>query len=161
MPRRLLRDGVLVEDDWRYAAGSGADGGPRLIIPFDQWTAERDRWLLPASGLGVLLEPAHRVEDVATDLARFSLVAAHFTGPSEGRGYTQARLLRERWKFTGELRAMGYVRLDQIFFMARCGFNSFELPESDWAEASRAFATFSATYQSTNDAGLAVKLAHR
>ncbi|HXP27124.1 MAG TPA: DUF934 domain-containing protein, partial [Steroidobacteraceae bacterium] len=81
-----------------------------------------------------------------------------FSGPGEGRGYTQARQLREQWNFTGELRATGYVRRDQLFFMARCGFNSFELPDSDIDDAREAFATFTAAYQPSNDAGLALKL---
>jgi uncharacterized protein (DUF934 family) len=67
-------------------------------------------------------------------------------------------LLRERWNFKGELRATGYVRRDQLFFMARCGFNSFELPEADLEDAHTAFSTFSAAYQPSNDLGLAVKL---
>ena len=87
--------------------------------------------------------------------------AAQFPGPSDGRGYTQGRLLRERWKFAGELRATGYVRRDQLFFLARCGFNSFELPESEIETARAALATFSAAYQPANDAGLAVRLRHR
>jgi uncharacterized protein (DUF934 family) len=129
MPRRLLRDGKVVVDDWRT--------------------------------LGVILAPAHPVERLAPDLARFALVGAEFSGPSEGRGYTQGRLLRERWKFTGELRATGYVRRDQLFFLARCGFNSFELPDSELETAAAALATFSAEYQPSNDRGLAVKLRHR
>ena len=61
----------------------------------------------------------------------------------------------------GELRASGYVRQDQLFFMARCGFNSFELNESDFESAAVALSTFSAAYQPSNDAGLAYKLASR
>jgi len=55
------------------------------------------------------------------------------------------------------LRATGYVRRDQLFFLARCGFNSFELPENELGTAMDAFSTFSAEYQPSNDAGLAVK----
>ena len=88
-------------------------------------------------------------------------MSIEFPGPSEGRGYTQARLLRERYAFKGELRASGYVRHDQLFFMARCGFNAFELPEHELQDASAAFMTFTATYQRTNDAGLPGRLLHR
>jgi uncharacterized protein (DUF934 family) len=132
-----------------------------LILTFDQWLSERDRWLAHGGHLGVILAPAHQVELLSPDLARFALVGAEFPGPSEGRGYTQGRLLRERWKFTGEMRATGYIRRDQLFFLARCGFNSFELPDSELETAAAAFSTFSAEYQPSNDAGLAVKLRHR
>jgi len=158
MPRRLLRDRQIVIDEWRYVAEAAADAGAPLIVTFDQWQLEPDTWIARGSPLGVVLSAAHKIEQLAPDLARFDLIAAEFSGPSEGRGYSQARLLRERWNFKGELRATGYVRRDQLFFMARCGFNSFELPEADLEDAHTAFSTFSAAYQPSNDLGLAVKL---
>lgn len=158
MPRRLLRDRQIVTDEWRYIAEAAADASAPLIVTFDQWQMEPDTWIARGSPLGVVLSAAHKVEDLAPDLQYFSLIAAEFSGPSEGRGYTQARLLRERWNFRGELRATGYVRRDQLFFMARCGFNSFELPETDIEDAYTAFSTFSAAYQPSSDLGLAVKL---
>jgi uncharacterized protein (DUF934 family) len=158
MPRRLLRDRQIVVDDWLYVAETAADASAPLIVTFDRWKMEPDTWIARGSPLGVALSPAHKVEDLAPDLEHFSLVAAEFSGPGEGRGYTQARLLRERWNFKGELRATGFVHRDQLFFMARCGFNSFELPEADIEDAHAAFSTFSAAYQPSNDQGLAVKL---
>jgi len=161
MPRRLLRDGQLVADDWRYLSEVQSPDGAPLILTFDQWLSDRERWLGVGGRLGVMLAPAHKVEFLAPDLARFALVGAEFPGPSDGRGYTQGRLLRERWKFTGELRAAGYVRRDQLFFLARCGFNSFELPDSEIESAKTALATFSAAYQPSNDLGLATALRRR
>jgi uncharacterized protein (DUF934 family) len=158
MPRRLLRDRHIVVDEWLYVAEAAADASAPLIVTFAQWQMEPDIWIGRGSPLGVVLSPAHNVEQLAPDLEYFSLIAAEFSGPSEGRGYSQARLLRERWNFKGELRATGYVRRDQLFFMARCGFNSFELPEADLEDAHTAFSTFSAAYQPSNDLGLAVKL---
>jgi uncharacterized protein (DUF934 family) len=158
MPRRLLRDRQVVVDEWLYVAEAACDAAAPLIVTFDQWRMEPDTWIARGSRLGVMLAPADKVEDIAPDLGHFSLIAAQFPSPSEGRGYSQARLLRERWNFKGELRAVGQVRTDQVFFMARCGFNSFELPESDLSGALAAFSTFSAAYQPSNDLGLAVKL---
>jgi uncharacterized protein (DUF934 family) len=158
MPRRLLRDGHIVVDEWRYVAEAAGETAAPLIVSFAQWQLEPDTWLARGTPLGVLLSPAQAVEPLAPDLARFALVAAEFSGPSEGRGYTQARQLRERFGFKGELRAAGYVRRDQLFFMARCGFNCFELPDADIEDAYTAFTTFTAAYQPSNDAGLAHKL---
>jgi uncharacterized protein (DUF934 family) len=162
MPRQLLRDRQLVEDDWRYAEelGEGTPAPAAVILSFDQWRTERDTWSARAVRLGVVLLPEHKVEHLAPNLSRLSLVACRFSGPSEGRGYTQARLLRERYDFQGELRAMGYVRIDQLFFLARCGFNCFELAEGDLAGAQTAFSTFTAAYQPANDRGLPGKLQH-
>jgi uncharacterized protein (DUF934 family) len=158
MPRRLLRNAEIVVDEWRYVAEAAADSAAPLIVTLTQWQLEPDTWLARGTPLGVVLSPAHRVEEIAADLEVFTLIAAEFSGPAEGRGYTQARQLREQWKFTGELRATGYVRRDQLFFMARCGFNSFELPDSDIEDAHEAFATFTAAYQPANDLGLAHRL---
>jgi uncharacterized protein (DUF934 family) len=171
MPRQLLRDGRVVADDWTYqtetanetdASGPGATARGGLILTFDQWLGQKAQWLASSARLGVVLSPAHKVEALAPDLSRFDLIGAEFPGPGDGRGYTQGRLLRERYGFTGELRATGYVRRDQLFFLARCGFNSFELPAGEIEDATRAFSTFSAEYQPSNDAGLApLKLQRR
>jgi uncharacterized protein (DUF934 family) len=158
MPRRLLRNAEIVVDEWRYVAEAAADAAAPLIVTLTQWQLEPDTWLARGTPLGVVLSPAHHVEQLAADLEHFALIAAEFPGPAEGRGYTQARLLRERWNFTGELRATGHVRGDQVFFMARCGFNSFELPDTDIEDAQTAFSTFTAAYQPSNDLGLAHKL---
>jgi uncharacterized protein (DUF934 family) len=160
MQRRLLRDGRIVVDDWRYVNEAVNDPSAPLIVTLDQWRLEPDTWLARGSRLGILLSPEHRVEQLAPDLPHFELIAAQFPGPSEGRGYTQARQLRDHWNFKGELRAMGYVRRDQLFFMARCGFNSFELSDTDIEEASSAFTTFTAAYQPSNDLGLRFKVYH-
>ena len=163
MPRRLLRDGRIVDDDWLYLAEAGGNAAAGVILTLAEWQKDRDQWLALAQDrrLGVVLSPAHRVELLLADLPRLALIAADFSGPSEGRGYSQARILREQWKFGGELRATGYVRRDQLIFMARCGFNSFELPDADLAAAHAALATFSWAYQPSNDAGLPLKLQRR
>ena len=169
MPRRLLRDGAIVVDEWRTpgdeAAGAGAaaplaDDGA-LMLGLSEFRAERERWLTRAGPLGVILAPADDEQELVPHLARLRLVAAEFTSLSEGRGYTQGRLLRERWGFTGELRARGVIHRDHVFLLARCGFNSFELPESEFEGAAAALRTFSAAYQSSSDRGLGAALRHR
>jgi uncharacterized protein (DUF934 family) len=161
MPRRLLRDGRIVDDDWSYVAEAQGNADAALILTLAEWQNERAAWIARGGRLGVVLLPAHKVELLAPDISRFALIGAEFPGPGEGRGYSQARLLREHWKFGGEMRATGYVRRDQLFFMARCGFNSFELPDADIEDAYTALATFSNAYQPSNDAGLPLKLRHR
>jgi uncharacterized protein (DUF934 family) len=159
MPRRLLRDGRIVEDDWCYLAESA--GAAALILSFAEWQSDRAAWLARGGRLGVVLQPADKVESLVPDLSRLELIGAQFSGPSEGRGYSQARILREQWKFGGELRATGFVRRDQLFFMARSGFNSFEVADADLEDAAEALSTFSKAYQPSNDAGLPFKLQRR
>jgi uncharacterized protein (DUF934 family) len=154
MPRRLLRDGRIVEDEWSYLAESEGRVAAALILTFAEWQNGRAAWMARGGRLGVVLQPADKVESLAPDISRLELIGAQFSVPGEGRGYSQARILREQWKFSGELRATGFVRRDQLFFLARCGFNSFELPDTDIEEAAGALSTFSAAYQPSNDAGL-------
>jgi len=177
MPRRLLRDGAVVADEWRTAeewrtAGDGAadDGAASLatiaddvalMLALPEFRTERERWLARTGPLGVILAPADDEQELVPDLSRLALVAAEFPTVSEGRGYTQGRLLRERWGFAGELRARGAIRRDNVFLLARCGFNCFELPDSEFEGAAAALRTFSAAYQSSNDRGLGSTLRHR
>ena len=117
---------------------------------------ERERWWLWDGRLGVRLGPADPVAALEQDFLRIALVAVEFGGMAEGRGYTQAQVLRKRYKFTGELRAVGKIQRDQLFYMARCGFDSFELPEgADLQAALTAFDDFTVAYQGAPDAGVA------
>jgi uncharacterized protein (DUF934 family) len=161
MPRRLLRDGQIIVDDWSYATEVAGNPAGAVILSVAEWQGERAKWDGGGRRLGLVLLPGHSVEVLAADISRFELIAAEFSGPGEGRGYSQARVLREQWNFKGELRATGYVRRDQLFFMARCGFNSFELPDADLAGAHAALSTFSWAYQPSNDAGLALSVPQR
>jgi uncharacterized protein (DUF934 family) len=99
--------------------------------------------------LGVRAVPADKVEDLSPHLGRLALVAIEFPGPGEGRGYTYARLLRQRYGFKGEIRAVGPgVKQDLLFFMFRCGFDAFELAEHEnLAEARAALHRFTLAYQ--------------
>jgi len=133
MPR-LLRQRELVEDDWVASGDPPPADDAAVIVPFTKFRENPDFWRSRSGRLGIRLAPADRVEDLAPDLPRISLVAAEFTGPGEGRGYSQAKLLRQRYKFTGELRAVGYVKQDLLYLMARVGFDAFELSPTEKPE---------------------------
>ena len=149
--RRILRQRELVEDDWHYLGeeGTSADGDASLIIPFAEFRTNGDKWRAYQGRLGVRLTPPDAVEELTADLARLQLVAVEFPGPGEGRGYSQARLLRTRLHFTGELRAVGAaVKQDLIFIMARCGFEAFELaPGQKIEEVLNTFERYTVAYQ--------------
>jgi uncharacterized protein (DUF934 family) len=146
--RHILRRREIVADPWRYLGEPVAAGDP-LIAPLAELRAERERWWNWTGRLGVRLAPADRVADLAADLPRLDLVAVEFPGPGEGRGYSQARLLRERFSFRGELRAVGAgVRQDQAFLLTRCGFDSLEPAEGADLEAlRRALTRYDVAYQ--------------
>ena len=99
--------------------------------------------------LGVRVAPADEIEALVPHLAHVGLVAIEFPGPGDGRGFTSARLLRQRYGYQGEIRAVGSgVKQDLLFFMVRCGLNAFELVAGEnVAEARRALRRFTLDYQ--------------
>lgn len=93
--------------------------------------------------IGVVLDPDDDPEELAPYFADIGLVAIHFKTFTDGRGYSTARLLRDRLGFAGELRAVGDVLRDQLYFLHRCGFNAFSLrPDQDLAAALDAFGDY-------------------
>jgi len=149
--RHVLRQHEIVADAWRHLAASddATKVTESLIVPLVELRANRAAWSCWPGRLGLRLSPADKVEDLAPELARFDLIAIEFPSPSEGRGYTQAHLLRARFGFTAELRAVGAaVKRDLIFAMARCGFDTFEVAAGeDLAAAARALNRYTVAYQ--------------
>jgi uncharacterized protein (DUF934 family) len=143
--RNILRQRELMIDDWSYA-GEDAAAGTSLIVSLAELRAGTAG---KHTRLGVRLAPADRVEELTAFLPQLSLVACEFPSPGEGRGYTQGRLLRERYGFRGELRAVGAgVRQDLVFLLARCGFDALELAAGeDVAAALRALTRYDVAYQ--------------
>ena len=96
------------------------------------------------------LEPADDPAKVAGELATATRVEVNFPKFGDGRGFSIGRLLRERYGYKGELRAVGQITRDHLFFLESCGFNAFELREGeDAAEAIAAFDDFSESYQAS------------
>ena len=114
-------------------------------LPFVEWQ-QRPAW--PA----VSLANTDPVEDLAPHVGRLRLIVLNFPKFSDGRAYSQARLLRGRLGYTGELRATGGVLQDQLPFMLRCGFDSFESDQKGFEEAlAKARTLFSVVYQPAED----------
>ncbi|HWZ61844.1 MAG TPA: DUF934 domain-containing protein [Steroidobacteraceae bacterium] len=146
--RHILRRHEIEADDWAHLGEEVAPGGA-LIVPLTALRAEPGRWASWAGALGIRLGPTEPVEDLTAGLPHIGLIAVEFAHSGDGRGYSQGRLLRTRLSFRGELRAVGAgVRQDQIFLLARCGFDAFELaPGEDLEAARRALSRYSVAYQ--------------
>lgn len=149
----LVKDGQIIDDPWQVVAdGEAVPAMGPIVVSLARWQAEREQFLLRNTPLGVRLESKQRAEDIRADLGRLALVAIEFPTFRDGRAYSTARLLRERYGFTGELRAIGNVLRDQLLFMHRCGFSAFEVQGEHAAEDWRqALAEFSVFYQPTGD----------
>jgi uncharacterized protein (DUF934 family) len=152
MPR-LIRNRSIVDD--RYAlvrdAATLADlpDGVAVIVPLALWL-ERRSALIARGDVGVGLAPADHPSALADDVDRIPVIAIDFPQCTDGRGYSHARMLRERYRFAGELRAIGDVGRDQLYYLAQCGFDAFRMPDGRDADAALdAFAEFSDGYQAT------------
>lgn len=160
----LIKNGELVESSFVDVSGASeipATGG--VLVSFEQWQAQRAALLARGTPLGVRLHSDQSPELVAADLEHFALVALEFPKFRDGRAYSYARLLRERYGFKGELRAVGDVLLEQLFFMLRTGFDAFELVSADpLHDYQIALADFSVWYQPAADGRpTAMQLRHR
>lgn len=145
---QLIRNRAVAQDDWVLAGAEAPAGARRLILPLADYLKAIAAGQ-PAADRAVLLKPEDQdLSALVPHLASLPLVAVHFGSSGEGRGYTQARLLRERYGYRGELRAVGKIRVDQVFFLARCGFDAFELLDGeDVATAIAQLDRFSVAYQ--------------
>ena len=137
----LLRNGTVVDDPWQ-----GSDAG--FVIDLATWQEERNALLARNVPLALTLDPADPVDSLATDVHRFAMIALDFPVFTDGRPYSTARLLRERFGYRGELRATGNVQRDQMDFMRRCGFDAFQVATEDAAkDYAAATSEISVTYQ--------------
>jgi uncharacterized protein (DUF934 family) len=152
MPR-LIKGNRIVEDAYLVVRGATAlaelpEGVP-VVAPLALWQANRDA--LRARGeFGVWLAPADDPLALADDLASLALIAIDFPSFTDGRGYSSARLLRERLGYRGELRAIGDIQRDQLYYLSQVGFDAFAVAEDRDVEAALAgLRDFSDGYQST------------
>jgi len=164
---RIIKNGAVTDDAWkvlRLADGESPDSvrlpvGP-LLVPVAVWRARRrelvERQRQQGEPLGVWLSAEEGPELVADDLDDFSVIAIEFSRFSDGRGYSTARLLRTRYGYKGELRAIGDVLRDQLFYLRRVGFDSFAVrADKNIEQALAGLSDFSVVYQSTLDPTLA------
>jgi len=149
----LVKGNTVVADDFVHLADDAplpADGA--VLLPAERFLADPKAALTRGGRTGVIWPNNRDVEELLPYLDGLAAVALVFPVFRDGRAYSQARLLRERYKFKGELRATGQVLRDQFMFMLRAGFDAFEVKkDSDaqvFAEVARRFSVF---YQPVGD----------
>lgn len=153
---QIIKNRALVEDTWHHVQ----DGDPlppagNIIVSLARWQSECEGLRRHDGNVGVRVGSGEDIDPLVADqavLAELGVIALEFPRFSDGRNYTKARLLRERYGYTGELRAVGYVLRDQLFYMERCGIDAFELKAGKSIDgALEAFREFSVTYQAATD----------
>lgn len=154
--QRIIKNNEVVDETWHLLPKdfnideiSNCDD---LIVPLQLWREHSRMLLARDGGLGIWLDADEEAEEIGEDAAQFQVIALNFPAFTDGRNYSNARLLRDRYGFKGELRAIGDVLRDQLFYMHRCGFDAFAVrPDKDPYEALEGLKDFSVTYQAATD----------
>jgi uncharacterized protein (DUF934 family) len=152
--RQLIKNNQIINDSWATLSKEEcADGVPtgNVLVPVKVWLTNRET-LSVRNDIGLWFEGDDEPESIGAELTCFPVIAVNFSKFADGRGYSIARLIKERYNFNGELRAIGDVLRDQLYFLARCGFNSFQVREDRINESViDSFKDFSTSYQAAAD----------
>ncbi|MHC8299390.1 DUF934 domain-containing protein [Pseudomonas sp. ZS1P83] len=154
--QRIIKNNEVVDETWHLLPKdfnideiSNCDD---YIVPLQLWREHSRMLKARDGGLGVWLDADEEAEEIGEDVADFKVIALNFPAFTDGRNYSNARLLRDRYGFKGELRAIGDVLRDQLFYMHRCGFDAFAIrADKDPYEALEGLKDFSVTYQAATD----------
>lgn len=150
--QRIIKNGQVIDESWHLldkdSSLDGLSNSDDLIVPLALWREHAHALKVRDGGLGVWLDSDEEIEEIVDDLSHFQVIALNFPIFTDGRHYSSARLLRERYGYQGEVRAIGDVLRDQLFYMQRCGFDAFAIrPDRDPYEALQSLQDFSVTYQ--------------
>jgi uncharacterized protein (DUF934 family) len=156
--RNIIKDRAVVSDDWhvlQLAEGEAPEGvivaAGKTLVPLAVWISQRAE-LQQRADVGVWIASSERAEALKDDVAKLPLIAVDFPKFSDGRGYSIAYNLRMRLGFTGELRAIGDVLRDQLYYMQRVGFNAYAVrADRDVHDALKGLSDFSEPYQNAVD----------
>ena len=154
--QRIIKGNQVVVENWHLldkdASLDGLPNSDDLIVPLALWREHAHALKSRDGGLGVWLDSDEQIEEIEGDLEHFQVIALNFPVFSDGRHYSTARILRDRYGYKGEVRAIGDVLRDQLFFMKRCGFDAYALREDrDADEALASLQDFSEVYQAATD----------
>ncbi|WP_412460218.1 DUF934 domain-containing protein [Pseudomonas sp. SC11] len=154
--QRIIKHNEIVDETWHLlpkdASFDELSNCDDYIVPLQMWRDHGHALLARDGGLGVWLDSDEEAEEIAEQVQHFQVIALNFPAFTDGRSYSNARLLRDRYQYKGELRAIGDVLRDQLFYMARCGFDAFAIrADKDPQDALQSLKDFSVTYQGATD----------
>ena len=148
----LIKNGTEIDDIWAYVEDDAAlSEGGCFTVSLERWLAEADRLTLRNEAVGVRLSPDDDPHALGPYLQKLALIEISFPKYTDGRGYSQAQLLRRRLGYEGELRAVGHVLTDQILYMHRSGFDAYSTARADLFSVMKALSEYSAFYQTAAD----------
>jgi uncharacterized protein (DUF934 family) len=124
----LFKGQQFVDDEWSFADDDAPlPAGGKIVLSKDRFVAERDALAARNAPLGLVLRSGESLDGLEDDYERFALIVLDIPKYTDGRAYSTARLLRERYRYRGELRVRGDVLRDQIMFLHRVGIDAFDV----------------------------------
>jgi len=127
---KLIKDGKIAKDEWSYEAGSlKFPLNKPTIVDYEVWESEREKLLKQDVQIGIKLKSDQAPSLISKDLEYLGVVVLEFPLFKDGRPFSYAVLLRTRYGYKKEIRAVGHILQDQFRFLQRCGFNAVEIPE--------------------------------
>ncbi|MFD1383729.1 DUF934 domain-containing protein [Rhodanobacter aciditrophus] len=125
--QKLIKNGEIVDNTYVWQQDPEATATENAIVPMQKWLDNQESIGKVA---GIWIDAGEGVEPLAdVDLSQFPVIGINFPTFMDGRGFSYARLLRERLNYQGEIRALGKFMADQQGYLIRCGFDSFEFAE--------------------------------
>ncbi len=154
--QRIIKNGQVIDESWhllpKEVTLDEISNCADVIVPLALWTEHAHALKARDGGLGVWLEAGEEIEEIADQLDNFQVIALNFPAFTDGRHSSTAYMLRTRYNYQGEVRAIGDVLRDQLFALRRCGFDAFALREDkDPYDAIKAFDDYSEVYQASSD----------
>ena len=144
----LIKHGAESDDPWDYVEdGAELSDGGYFTVRLSRFLAEAPTLSDRNTRVGVRLASDDNVEELVPYLQQIQLIEIDFPKYTDGRGYSQAQLLRRRYGYEGELRAVGHILRDQIFYMNRSGIDAYDTARADLPSVLEALKEFSAVYQ--------------
>jgi len=149
---QVIKDWKIIQDHWVHLADEPITNDGFITVSIARWKTERSDLISRNGELGLRVTADDNLEEIADDLEHFQIIALDFPAFTDGRCFSYARLLRNRYQFSGEIRAIGAFIRDQIFFLSRVGVDSFEFKNPiNLNEALKAAKDFTVCYQTSSD----------
>lgn len=147
----IIKDQQISDNTWQFVADDAPLANDNITVTLKRWQADKQNLLKHSGKIGIRLSPSDPVSSISIDISNFKLIELDFPAFTDGRSFSQARLLRSRYGYQGEIRAVGRYMTDQIFYLQRVGVDAFELNDpKDIEHALEAFNDFSVRYQASS-----------
>jgi len=128
---KIIKDKQIIEDNWLHIADDEEVANGDITLSLSRWNKEKSTLANHQGNIGIRVSPADNVSEIADDLKDINLVAVELPAFTDGRAFSHARLLRSRYGYEGEIRAIGSYMADQAFYLQRVGVNAFELENTE------------------------------